>query len=449
MKGNRHFTAQFTCILFLLGCIMLQGFTKMVNMKPLGGHVKAEKPVELSFKTYYDGSYQAFLTEHAKRNTGFREFFIRNYNQVLYSCFHKINNNTLTEGKDREIFLNMYLEEITGEMIKARYGTVEEAKRQAQHNVEETLRLIDTLEQHGTKFLFVFAPTKTAVYPEKMPQYYQDRIADFCLEEYYIDLFKENNIPHIDFYHYFQDIRDTVSWPLYTRTASHWAESILPYVADSLLRKLEAVTGYPMPSVELLDLNVTDQYSDYDREFEKSMNMLFPWPKPDVPRPFYTLTPSPSLDGTVKGGDRPNLLVTGDSYFDQLMFSCFKDAFNHWDFWQYNLNVYSSRGYWKEPFENIRDLPVTLSEADILLAIYTAPMLYDFMFDFPNKAFNMYDLTETEIAKVSEEIRRDKPWFEAVVKQAENKGITVEENLRINAIYVINARKDKNKSENP
>lgn len=442
MNRKRHFLLQFICIVILLGCVMLQGFTKVVKMKPLSGFVPSEKPVALNLQNCYDGSYQTYLTEHAKSNTGFREFLIRNYNQVLYSCFRKISNNTLTEGKDREIFLNMYLNEITGEKLRRQYGSVEEARLDAQRNVEETLRLIDTLEQHGTKFLFVFAPTKTAVYPEKMPQYYQDHIADFCLEEYYIELFQENHIPYIDFYHYFQDIRDTVPWPLYTRTASHWAEWTIPFVADSILRKLEAVTGYRLPSVEILDLNVTDQYSDYDREFEKSMNMLFPWPKPAMPQPVFTLTDT-------AGKDRPNLLVTGDSYFDQLSFSCFKDAFNHWDFWQYNLNVYSWNGHWREPFENILDTPVTLNEADIVLAIFTAPMLYNYMFGFPEKAYNLYALTEIEILRVCEEIKREKAWYDAVVKQAEERGLTVEENLKINAIYVINARKNKNQPENP
>ena len=39
-----------------------------------------------------------------------------------------------------------------------------------------------------------------------MPQKYQEQISDFSLEEYYIELFEENDIPHIDFLSYFKDI---------------------------------------------------------------------------------------------------------------------------------------------------------------------------------------------------------------------------------------------------
>ena len=59
-------------------------------------------PVALTFKTYYDGSFQDYMTEHAKRNTGFREFFIRCYNQMAYSCFGKTTNDNIVEGRNHE-----------------------------------------------------------------------------------------------------------------------------------------------------------------------------------------------------------------------------------------------------------------------------------------------------------------------------------------------------------
>ena len=76
----------------ILSAIMLQGFTHVVKIRPLEGVVAKEEPVSLTFGNYYDGSYQNYLTDHAKRNTGFREFFIRNYNQICYSCFNKLTN---------------------------------------------------------------------------------------------------------------------------------------------------------------------------------------------------------------------------------------------------------------------------------------------------------------------------------------------------------------------
>ena len=442
MNKKPHFIIQFVCISAVLAAILLQSFTHIVKMNPLKGFDKEEQPpVELSFKTYYDGSYQDYLTEHAKRNTGFREFFIRNYNQVAYSCFNKITNKNIVKGHDQELYLKMYLNEATGVTFKQHFADVDEAKAEAQKNVEETLRLIDTLHQHGKAFLFVFAPTKPAVYPDKLPSYYKNHLFDFSLEEYYIQLFKENHIPHIDFYHYFQDIRDTFPYPLYPRTGTHWSEATIPYVADSVLKKLAEITGYKLPSVHYIDDNLSTDYSVQDGELEASMNLLFPLNKPAIPRPVFELT------DTV-GTDKPNLLVVADSYFTQLRNSTFIEAFDAWEFWVYNRDVQSSnpQHQWKQ-LDQLLDADKVLDNADIVMAVFTAPMYYTYMFGFPQTAQNLFQNGEisegAKLQAVIQMIKDNEDWMKAVEKQAEERGLTVEQNLRRNAIYVLEKKKQK------
>ena len=442
MNKKPHFIIQFVCISAVLAAILLQSFTHIVKMNPLKGFDKEEQPpVELSFKTYYDGSYQDYLTEHAKRNTGFREFFIRNYNQVAYSCFNKITNKNIVKGRDQELYLKMYLNEATGVTFKQHFADVDEAKAEARKNVEETLRLIDTLHQHGKAFLFVFAPTKPAVYPDKLPSYYKNHLFDFSLEEYYIQLFKENHIPHIDFYHYFQDIRDTFPYPLYPRTGTHWSEATIPYVADSVLKKLAEITGYKLPSVHYIDDNLSTDYSVQDGELEASMNLLFPLNKPAIPRPVFELT------DTV-GTDKPNLLVVADSYFTQLRNSTFIEAFDAWEFWVYNRDVQSSnpQHQWKQ-LDQLLDADKVLDNADIVMAVFTAPMYYTYMFGFPQTAQNLFQNGEisegAKLQAVIQMIKDNEDWMKAVEKQAEERGLTVEQNLRRNAIYVLEKKKQK------
>ena len=64
MNKKPHFFMQFICILTVLTAVLLQGLTHVVKMKPLAGYVPNEQPVKLSFKTYYDGSFQNYLTDH-------------------------------------------------------------------------------------------------------------------------------------------------------------------------------------------------------------------------------------------------------------------------------------------------------------------------------------------------------------------------------------------------
>ena len=442
MNKKTYFIIQFVCISLVLVAILLQSSTHFVKMKPLKGFDKEEQaPVELTFSNYYDGTYQDYLTEHAKRNTGFREFFIRVYNQFDYSCFRNITNDNIIEGKDHELFLNMYLNDIIGRTLWDYYPSIEEAKADARKNVQETKRLIDTLKQFDIDFLFIFAPSKTAVYPEKMPRHYQEQMSDFSLEEYYIELFKEQDLPHIDFLNYFKAIKDTVTYPLYTRTGTHWAESTIPFVADSILRKIEAITGDNLAEIRYVDPNLTKRYSDIDAELEANMNLLFPFPKPALPQPIVKLS-----DTLTK--DRPNLLIVGDSYANQLVHSAFGHAFNNWDWWAYNSDIHSSRPRfnWRKVVEEF-DAVTVLQEADIVLAVFTQPMMYDYMFEFPRTAQELLEkgyFNEDEAKEAVRQMIYDEPkWYDGVVKQAEERHLTFEECLDQNIKYYLDCQKLK------
>lgn len=431
-----YFKIQFFSILALLIVVMIQGFTHLVNMKPLEGFSSKREKVDLNFKTYYNGTYQSYLTSAAKQNTGFREFFIRNYNQVSYSLFNKVNNNTIVKGLNGELYLNMYLRDLTGERLIQEYETVEQAKAVAQKNVEATMVMIDSLRQHGTSFLYIFAPTKTSVYPEHLPTYYKKHIADFSLEEYYIELFKQYNIPHIDFYTYFKSIKNTFPYPLFARTGTHWAQSTIPFVSDSILRKLEEITNYHFPSIEYVDPNPTTNYVTQDAELEGTMNLLFPLSKPALPRPVYRLT------DTI-GKDRPKLLVIGDSFYVQIKDGCFSDAFSEWNYWKYNRDVRSSKSeYHFKPLDSLLQAPNVLRDADILIGVFTAPFHYQYFCGFLDDYQELYAKgplkPEDFIDLVIQDIKSQPKWYQSIVNQSEKNGLSIEENLRRNALFTIN-----------
>ena len=71
-------------------------------------------------------------------------------------------------------------------------------------------------------------------------------------------------------------------------------------------------------------------------------------------------------------------------------------------------------------------------------------MLYNYMFGFTDSAFGLYEYARCDSCKREGRIRwlmhsitSDPDWFDAVVKQAEEKGISVEQALRGNAEYLI------------
>lgn len=443
MNNGRHHIIQFTCIMALLSAIVVQGFTGVMKMRPMSPYIDQLQVVkqDLTFEHYRDGSYQMYLAQNAWKKSGFREFFSRCYNQVAF-MFGKIANKNVKKGSHNELFLTGNLDDITGKLLTDRYGSIENAKADAQKNVKETLALIDTLRQHGTEFLFVFCPTKTAVYPEYMPKPYKDNISDFRLADYYVELFKENGIPHIDFYNYFISIKDSAPYPLYTKTGCHWAESSIPMVADSIFRKIESITDYKLPSINYVDPNLSSHYSGHDSELETHIDLLFPMHNPKLPRPVITLTDT-------LGKDRPSLLVVGDGYFAPLLESCFIDAFDPWDFWIYNNLSNSSQpsNKWKY-LDQLFNTAETLEQADIVIALYTSNYLFNYMSGFTQTAQELFQKGVTGEQEALEIIMRrimdDPKWMQAVEQQAQERGISVEENLIKNAKYILENEKDNN-----
>lgn len=443
MNAHKHHIIQFVCFMAVFTAIMLQGFTGAVKIKPLSpyiDHVEVVKQ-DLSFKTFLDGSYQEFLAHSARKKTGFKEFFSRCYNQVAFSCFGKSANKNILKGSNHELYLVSNLDDITGKLLLSKYGSIENAKADAQNNVKETLALIDTLHQHGTDFLFVFCPTKTAVYPENMPKQFKENMSDFSLTDYYVQLFKENDIPHIDFYNYFKSIKDTFPYPLYTRTGSHWAESTIPFVSDSILKKMEAISGFNLPSINYINPNLSTDYSDQDGELEQHIDLLLPLCKPKVPRPVF------ALQDTV-GKDKPNLLVVGDGYFVLFEKTCFLDAFNSWNYWKYNDVIISSNLQYN--WKKVKFLPEayqTLENADIVLAVFTSNYLFDYMCGFPNTAQELFQNGVTSDQKAIETIIqriKDNPeWMQAIEQQAKERGLSIDENLHKNAEYILQTEKQE------
>ena len=426
---NKAFLIQFVILTVACVAILVQGFTHWVPLK-LAGFVGQPE----NWKTYSEGKYQDYLSDYAKQKGGFREPCIRAYNQCLYSLYKKTTNDNIVFGENGELYLEMYLHEVTGKTLKDCYGSEDYFKSRARKDIEKTLVLIDSLRKHNTAFLFVEAPSKTWVYPEYMPQPYRDSIMPFCVQDYYTQLFEENGIPHIDFLSYFKSLKGKTEYPLYSPYGTHWAESTIPFVADSILRKIESLIGQEMPHIVCLDENLQTRYSKQDGELEDLMNLLFPLRKPALPQPIMALS-----DTTLR---KPNLLVIADSYFIQLQESAFANCFNRCDYWKYNDEVITKDIEFKGKVSEYLEAYKTIDEADLIMVINTAPYAYNYMFGFcetANLAFLDHDHQRMEklIEETIERIKGSTEWYESIRRQAEEEHRDLDSLLRGHARYAI------------
>lgn len=421
--------------LLFMGLLLLPLILQITHIPPirkLEGYTQPIEKVAPSMKNLLNGSYQQYLDEAAVAHFGGRGFYIRCYNQFMYSVFHKITNNNIIIGKNGEMFLKQYTDDVSGVTLREKFGTADSAKRVAKQNVIRTLELIDSLKAHDIAFLVVLAPSKTAIYPEWLP----DSIPpdDFVLQHEYAALFKEYNIPHIDFIPVFNSLKNKEKYPLYTKYGTHWCLGTMPFVTDTLLRAIEGVLNSPMPHIQLIDSNITRRYAPSDRELESTCNLMFPLSHPKMPWPKYALCHIPH------NYQKPNLLVIADSYFTQLSDCPFSEAFSNVDFWMYNEISFSKISKRDKKVVYINKYEA-ITDADVVMVMFTTMFAYDYMFGFVEDALETfakgkdYD-PEEEINRIIQRIKSDPEWLQKVEKQAKKEHISLEENLRRNAEYI-------------
>lgn len=430
---DRRYGILFTLIMLVL-LLPLVGQLTGIKVWKLDGFVSPLEPVKCNIKTLRNDQYQAYARQYVRENFGFRSIYVRTYNQLLYSFFGELSNHNLVRGKDGELYLKQYTDVYTGDDLIARGITVDSARCESRQNIAEVLRLIDSLKRYDTKLLFVLAPSKTSVYPEFLPDSIRSRRSAFSWSEEYASLFKQHGIPHIDFIQLFQSMKTTESYPLYTRHGTHWDAAILPFVCDTLLRQISEVGGFPMPRILYLDSNISTHYKvSSDRELESTSNLLFPMRRTRIPNPDFKLTDIPT-------GRKPRLLVIADSYFTQLEHTCFYDAFEQVDYWKYNEDAYSTDAKYSGKVAFI-DRHEIITKADVIVIMFTTMFAPDAFFGFPKTAMQTLQEgadndIEKQLQNIIIRIKLEPAWYEAVKKQAKEKGMSEEECLRLNAKYV-------------
>ena len=97
------------CLLTLFGfvAVFVQGQWRPFSLKPLHGYTSVTEKPELTFCGFAQGDYQSCCEQYISENFGFREWFIRIYNQAAYDCFGIITNDNIAKGEHQELYLTM------------------------------------------------------------------------------------------------------------------------------------------------------------------------------------------------------------------------------------------------------------------------------------------------------------------------------------------------------
>jgi hypothetical protein len=353
----------FLCIFGLLAILPLfqQAFHPF-KLAGLQGAFDKGTPPKLNSASWFKGNFQIQADYYLKNNIGFNGELVRLRNQVDYSAFGNINTN-LTLGKENYIFDPNY--------IFAREGTdylIDSVRIEKAHAIKRVKNVLDSI---NVPLLFCFAPNKSNYYPEYLPSV--SSASEKTNQIYFKNLLSENNIPIIDFDSWFIKLKNNSKYPLIPKYGAHWSTYGASIAADSLIKKLSAITNKNIETFSIVKLEPSAKAKFSDDDYLASLNLMKKWESPEMVYPVLKFV----------NGVKPNVLIISDSFiwnfYDlAIMQNCFSPASS---VWYYNKSEFDSGK------NNIGPLTgkfriANLKQRDAIIIIATGPSLKDFGYGF-------------------------------------------------------------------
>lgn len=427
----------FTAVLLFL--FPIQQTTGLFKFKKLYGVTEAKPKPQPTVQHWMTHRFQDGAEAYLQQHFGFREPLTRLYNQYIWDCYGMTfakERNWVFVSDDGWYYESGYVKEYyEGNSWKF----AEDSLKMAGILGREALMLSQTqqiLDALGVHLFVLLEPGKEQIYPEHVPEnkhYHHDKV--FSAHEFLHQRFEDLGVNYIDAGEWFLQMKDTADFPLFPKTGTHWSNLAAMYVADSLIRYMEALAD-----INIQNFTIGEKYvktKEPDNDLEAWLNLARPL-KGTVN--YYAKTHIVEDPSAVK----PSLITIGDSfYWNILNHTPFKAIFDRVAYW-----YYFSSTYFDGPDGNVADIDLLerATSADFIMLAYSTPQQYEMSNGF-SKRFLMewcYDDEEIEQLKqkTRERIRQNQAWMAAIAEKAEKLSVSVDSVLNVETLHFIEQRPD-------
>ena len=324
----------FGILMVVLFLPMLQAHVLHIPLKPLYGVTEETEKPKFDLVSYRSGDYakqeEAYVSEHF----GFREPVIRLYNQYLWSCYKKTYAHDVVAGKRGWLYTPESVSDYYGNELLRWQDSPEAARQSFDREIRYMNRVRAILKEYDVELLAFIAPEKSFLYPEYLPERERDTTT-FNASGYFLQRFEETGFPCIDMTRWFEQVKDTVSYPLIPQTGAHWVFPAV-YAADSLFRFMGDLKGVELSKLHIGTLHESDNHGA-DNDLEKLLNLSLPIRK----RNGY----SPTAEVTAESGQnvvKPKVLFIGNSFMWGIANQVpMREVFGDVEFWYYFSTAYT------------------------------------------------------------------------------------------------------------
>lgn len=395
----------FVVVLFLP---LIQQLYPIIKFKPLLGKFEVATKPALNYNELFQGSYQPKLEKYINDHIGYRNLFIRLFNQVRYKFMNTSNAEGAKIGTDGYLYQEEYILSYLGKDFV--HPTI------INRNIYKLKLLQDTLQKLDKDILVVLAPGKGSFYPNNFPLIYRQKSKTTSNYDLYQDLLVKNGINTIDFRSWFHSIKDTSSYTLMTKNGIHCSKYSESLVADSLIKYISKQFNVSLPTIKVNKIVRTNIPQSSDNDILQTMNLLCE--PSDLPLfyPEIEIVKNPNQKRTIKP------IVIADSYFYGLFeMGLINDIMTQGEYWFY-FNRIENRRKDKKTKPQELNLREEVDKKDLIILYSTDMNLKYLGFGAIDKLYELYfgkDETLSDMQfKHLDRILRDTKWIMYLNKKA-------------------------------
>lgn len=418
----------FGILLLVLWAPLAQMVFQVIDSGGLKGAFVPHAKPSLSDSTWLNGDFQKEYELYLNDTIGFHQDFIRLRNQIDFSLFK------LCHSYDVEVGQNGYLVATTH--IDAYLGKVRTRETAIDSTVKKLQDLTDTLSKLNKTLIILFAPCRGSFYKELTPYWYDLEKKNESDYECYLRLLAKTNVKVLDYNKWFNQIKKTSRYPLFTKCGIHWSAYGATLAGDTLVKYIEKVRGIDLPDVSFSKIEESFKDRGADADMGNAINLIW---KIKNDKMAY---PKLSFNKTNKA--KTKLLTIGDSFYYGILESWIPyEAFEEFSFWYYNIEIGSNGPNSGKKVSEV-NLKQEIEKHDVITLIATEINLKGIGWGFIEQAWQLYyDKKEDKLTVYIERIKNDTTWFEQVKQKAIQYNKPLEKQLEEDANYVYELEKKK------
>jgi hypothetical protein len=401
---------------------------RIFSEKPLLGAFNLSGKPQFTREDWKSGKFQENVERYLKDYSGFRNFLVRLQNQVDFSFFSKANAEGAVVGKNGQLYEYDYIRSWLG--IDYPGDNFVEEKLNRTKYVKEYLKKTKNID-----LILVFEPGKASFYPEYIPEWYAARKDGPSTYDRYLAKAKEIGLDYIDLNQYFLDLKPKSEYPLFPSLGTHWSDYGMRFAADSLIRLIEKRRNIDLPGYYVDTTLISNKPLDTDDDVVRTMNLLFPLQSVDLAYPqfaFDTITPK----------YRPMVLVVADSYYWNIFNTRIpRHLFANQAFWYFNSLVYPDF-YYKPVYTKDLSLKKEVEKQEVIFLMVTERFLHKFDWTFIDQLYSLYtpEWLRDPIYDNINNIMQVDSWYNDMINKASQRHIPLEEALVTDGKFLLSQK---------